>query len=99
METASLHDHSSWLIYTSNESNLFDIRLWIAKRFIEAVGGFGAARRMAEAKEMIESMQRLPNNAEFLKNAKKSLALWKKESRDRTGIDVWEHERTVAFAL
>lgn len=48
---------------------------------------------VAEAKEQIEFMQRSPENAKYLENAKKLLALWKKESRDRTGIDVWEHQR------
>jgi hypothetical protein len=44
---------------------------------------------VAEAKEYLELAQRL-QNAEQIEDAKKCLALWKKESRDRTGIDVWE---------
>jgi hypothetical protein len=44
---------------------------------------------VAEAKEMIEVLRNSSLDAEYLEDAKKSLALWKKESRDRTGIDVW----------
>jgi hypothetical protein len=44
---------------------------------------------VAEAKEYLELAQRL-QNAEQIEDAKKCLALWKKESCDRTGIDVWE---------
>ena len=47
---------------------------------------------VAEAKEQIEAMQKSPGGREFLDNAKKSLALWKKESRDRTGIHVFHHQ-------
>ena len=44
---------------------------------------------VAEAKELIESFRDSPANVEYLEEARKSLALWKKESRDRTGIEVW----------
>ena len=46
---------------------------------------------VAEAKEQIALLRRSTMDAEYLEDARKWLALWKKESRDRTGIDVWEH--------
>jgi hypothetical protein len=51
---------------------------------------------VAECKELIELFRGSPANAEYLEDARKGLALWKKESRDRTGIDVWEHGRATA---
>ena len=50
---------------------------------------------VADTREQIQSMQKSPLGAEFVDVAKKQLALWKRESRDRTGIDVWEHEAVV----
>ena len=50
---------------------------------------------VAEAKEQIESLQRSALDAEYLEDARKWLALWKKESRDRTGIEVWKTERAA----
>lgn len=48
---------------------------------------------VAEAEEMIAAMEHSPQNAKYLDNAKKLLALWKTESRDRTGIDVFKTSR------
>ena len=45
---------------------------------------------VAECKELIELFRGSPANAEYLEDARKGLALWKKESRDRTGIEVWD---------
>jgi hypothetical protein len=45
---------------------------------------------VAEAKELIESLRHSTMDAEYLEDAKKLLALWKEESRDRKGIDLWE---------
>jgi hypothetical protein len=53
---------------------------------------------VAEAKEHVEVMQRSPANAEYLQDAPKWLALWRKESRDRTGIDVFRTSRYVEAA-
>jgi hypothetical protein len=50
---------------------------------------------VAEAKEQIELLQCSPLDAEYLEDARESLALWKNESRDRTGIEVWEHGRAA----
>jgi hypothetical protein len=50
---------------------------------------------VAEAKELIGTMQRSPLDAEYLEDARKWLALWKVASRNRTGIDVWEHGRAA----
>jgi hypothetical protein len=46
---------------------------------------------VAEAKEHIDLLRRSSMDAEYLEDARNLLALWKKESRDRTGIDVREH--------
>jgi hypothetical protein len=48
---------------------------------------------VAEAKDVIESLRHSPLDREYLEDARKWLALWKKESRDRTGIDVWDREQ------
>ncbi len=48
---------------------------------------------VAEAKEQIHILRHSPADAEYLENVSQLLALWQKESCDRTGIDVWEHER------
>ncbi len=48
---------------------------------------------VAEAKEQIELFRGSPANAEYIKDARKWFALWKKESRDRTGIEVWDRRR------
>ena len=45
---------------------------------------------VAESKELIELYRGSPAEAEYLEDARKWLALWKKESRDRIGIDVWD---------
>jgi hypothetical protein len=45
---------------------------------------------VAEGQDLIEALRHSPLNREYLEDATKWLALWKKESRDRTGIDVWE---------
>ena len=50
---------------------------------------------VAEAKETIEILLKSPLEAEYLEEMRKSLALWKRESPDRTGIDVWEHGRAA----
>ena len=50
---------------------------------------------VAEAKEQIEFLRNSLADAEYLEEARKWLALWKKESRDRTGIDVWESQRAA----
>jgi hypothetical protein len=47
----------------------------------------------AEAKECIDVYWRSTMDSEYLEDAKTLLALWRKESRDRTGIEVWEHGR------
>lgn len=47
---------------------------------------------VAEAKEHIDIMRHSAMDAEHLENAREMLALWKRESRDRTGIDVWKRE-------
>jgi hypothetical protein len=52
---------------------------------------------VADTKKQILSMQRSPLGTEFVDSAKEQLALWEKESSDRRGIDVWEHE-AVAIA-
>jgi hypothetical protein len=51
---------------------------------------------VAEAKEQIDLLRGSTLDAEYLADARKLLALWKKESRDRTGIDVWKHGRAAA---
>jgi len=43
---AKRRDNAVWLAYTANGSKFMDNRLWIAKQFIEAIGGFDEARRM-----------------------------------------------------
>jgi len=43
---------------------------------------------VAEAKEQIDVLRDSPSDAEYLENATTLLALWRKESRDRTGITV-----------
>jgi hypothetical protein len=48
---------------------------------------------VADAKEMVDSLRRSDLDMEYLENARKLLALWKKESRDRSGIDVWVCQR------
>jgi hypothetical protein len=50
---------------------------------------------VAECKENIDILRRSKTDAEYLKDARKGLALWKKESRDRTGIEVWECQRAA----
>jgi hypothetical protein len=45
---------------------------------------------VAEAQEQIELLRHSPANAEYLEYARQLVALWKDESRDRTGIDVWK---------
>jgi hypothetical protein len=47
---------------------------------------------VTDAREEIELLQRSTMDAEYLDNAKTLLAFWKKESRDRTGIEVWKHQ-------
>ena len=47
---------------------------------------------VADAKEMIDILRHSDLDMEYLENARKLLALWKKESRDRKGIKVWERE-------
>lgn len=41
-------NRSPWLNYTENGTTFLDNRLWIGKKFVEAVGGFDEARRMLE---------------------------------------------------
>jgi hypothetical protein len=48
---------------------------------------------VADGKEMIDILRHSDLDMEYLANARKLLALWKNESRDRTGIDVWVRER------
>ncbi len=48
-EPASFRDGTTWLAYTNSGSKLLDNRLWIGKRFVEAVGGFEEAHRMLNA--------------------------------------------------
>ena len=48
---------------------------------------------VAEAKEQFDSFRCSPLDTEYAENARKQLAVWKKESGDRTGIDVRKHER------
>jgi hypothetical protein len=45
---------------------------------------------VADTREQIEIMRNSPNGAQFLDAAQEQLALWKKESRDRAGIHVFE---------
>jgi len=44
---------------------------------------------VAEAKEQIDVLRGSQIDVEYLEDARKWLALWKEESRDRTGIDVF----------
>ncbi len=52
---------------------------------------------MAEAKDLIEVLQGSRIEAECLADAKTWLDLWKRESRDRTGIEVAKHEQAGTF--
>ena len=51
---------------------------------------------VADTKKQIRDMQKSVVGAQFVDAAQKQLALWKKESSDRTGIDVFHHQ-PVAF--
>ncbi len=46
---------------------------------------------VAETKELIDVLRHSSLDAEYLENAREFLALWKEESRDRTGIDVYDN--------
>ena len=52
---------------------------------------------VADTKMQIQDMQKSVVGAQFVDAAQKQLALWKKESSDRTGIDVFHHQ-PVALA-
>ena len=67
-------------------------------QIVSAVGGLDVRRSESAAdggrgQRTDRVLRHSPMDAEYLENARKLLALWKKESRDRTGIDVWEHAR------
>ena len=51
---------------------------------------------VADTKQQLESMRRSTIGADFIEAAEKRLAMWKKESRDRTGIHVFQP--SLAFA-
>jgi hypothetical protein len=51
---------------------------------------------VADTKQQLESMQRSTIGADFIEAAEKRLALWKKESRDRTGIHVFQPSLALA---
>jgi hypothetical protein len=51
---------------------------------------------VADTKEQIEIMRNSPNGAQFLDAAQEQLGLWKKESRDRAGIHVFEPSLALA---
>lgn len=51
---------------------------------------------VADTKQQLESMRRSTIGADFIEAAENRLALWKKESKDRTGIHVFEP--SLAFA-
>jgi hypothetical protein len=56
---------------------------------------FGDRKRLpmlADTRKEILSMQKSPLGREFVDAAQQRLALWKKESGDRTGIDVFHHQ-------
>ena len=53
---------------------------------------------VADTRKQIQSMQKSPLGREFVDAAQKQLALWKKESGDRTGIDVFHHQ-AVALGM
>ena len=56
---------------------------------------FGDLKRLpmvADTRKQIQAMQKSPLGRELLDAAQERLALWKKESGDRTGIDVFHHQ-------
>ena len=52
---------------------------------------------VADTRRQIQSMQKSPLGREFVDAAQQRLAVWKRESGDRTGIDVFHHQ-SVALA-
>lgn len=52
---------------------------------------------IADAKEQIGSIQTSSMPADYLAAAKERLALWKRESRNRTGIEVWNSSAREFF--
>jgi len=60
-------------------------------------GGRKTLPMVADTEEQIRSMQEASAPAEHLEAAKQRLALWKKESRSRTGIEVWNHSAREFF--
>ena len=52
---------------------------------------------VADTRKQIQTMQKSPLGREWVDDAQQRLALWKMESGDRTGIDVFHHQ-AVALA-